>query len=218
MFQFMSRQTTSSEQERSENEISNSIFQAGVVFASLTTQTFQTEPFAVLKLYVSDEELKEKYINKAKEHNDNMLSNRYPDSGFDLFVSQIEKFTDQHSSKMIDFKIKTEMLYSRDGSKEVNDWTSCGYYLYPRSSMSKTPLMLANHTGIIDAGYRGFIKGAFRHLSPLSSEQYYLVDKHARLVQVCHPSLCPVLVSVVNSETDLSDTSRGDGGFGSTGK
>ena len=218
MFKFISPSNKSAGDAKNENEISTSIFQAGIKFASLTTQTFRTQPFAVLKLYVNDAELKEKYIHKAKEHNENMLSNRYPDSGFDLFVPQVERFTDQYSSKMIDFKIKAEMLYSRDGSKDAYEWTSCGYYLYPRSSISKTPLMLANHTGIIDAGYRGFVKGAFRHLSPVSSEQPYLVDKHTRLVQVCHPSLCPVLVSIVDNETDLSDTSRGDGGFGSTGK
>ena len=82
----------------------------------------------------------------------------------------------------------------------------------------KTPLMLANHTGIIDSGYRGFVKGAFRHLNSVSNEQPYHVDKHTRLLQICHPSLCPVLVTIVENESDLSDSSRGEGGFGSTGK
>ena len=39
------------------------------------------------------------------------------------------------------------------------------FQIHPRSSMSKTPLMLSNHTGIIDCGYRGNIIGAFRCLN-----------------------------------------------------
>lgn len=217
MFSFAWRRNES-DKASAESAISESIFQAGIRLASLTTQTFHTQPFAVLKLYVHDEELKQKYIEKVAAHNEKMLHNDFPDSGFDLFVPQQETFTEQFSCKMIDFKIKAEMLYSKSGSKEIEDWVSCGYYLYPRSSISKTPLMLANHTGIIDSGYRGFVKGAFRHLNSVSSDQPYHVDKHTRLLQVCHPSLCPVLVTIVENESDLSDSTRGDGGFGSTGK
>ena len=217
MFRFAWRRNES-DKASAESAISESIFQAGIRLASLTTQTFHTQPFAVLKLYVHDEELKQKYIEKVAAHNEKMLHNDFPDSGFDLFVPQQETFTEQFSCKMIDFKIKAEMLYSKTGSKEIEEWAPCGYYLYPRSSISKTPLMLANHTGIIDSGYRGFVKGAFRHLNSVSSDQPYHVDKHTRLLQVCHPSLCPVLVTIVENESELSDSTRGDGGFGSTGK
>lgn len=201
-----------------EDIVSDIIFQAGIKIASLTTETFHTQPFAILKLYVNNPELQQKYKQKAHEHNEKMLFNDYPDSGFDLFVPEIESFTEQFSCKMIDFQIKAEMLYSKTGSKEKRDWISSGYYLYPRSSISKTPLMLANHTGIIDSGYRGVIKGAFRHLNHVSIENPYHVEKHTRLLQICHPTLCPILVTIVNSESKLSDTTRGEGGFGSTGK
>ena len=177
-----------------------------------------TQPFAVLKLYVDSEELAEKYREPVEQHNHNMLRNRYPDSGFDLYVPSDEQFVHPFSCKMIDFKVKAEMLYSSDGSKDPSTWMPCGYYLYPRSSISKTPLMLANHTGIIDSGYRGFIKGAFRHLGPVSEEQPYHVDKYTRLLQVCHPTLCPILVTIVTNDSHLSGSTRGEGGFGSTGK
>ena len=42
----------------------------------------------------------------------------------------------------------------------LNNDKNIGYYLYPRSSISKTPLILANSVGIIDSGYRGNIKAA----------------------------------------------------------
>ena len=85
------------------------------------------------------------------------------------------------------------------------------FQIYPRSSISKTPLLLANHVGIIDSGYRGNLITAFRCL-----ENSYLAEKNTRLVQICLPSLGPFHVKIVN-EDDLSNTSRGAGGFGSTG-
>jgi dUTPase len=73
--------------------------------------------------------------------------------------------------------------------------------------------MLANHVGIIDSGYRGNLIGAFRCLLP---DKNYIVEQFTRLLQVCHPSLCPIYVVLVE-ESDLVDTERGAGGFGSTG-
>jgi dUTP pyrophosphatase len=72
--------------------------------------------------------------------------------------------------------------------------------------------MLANHTGIIDSGYRGNLIAAFRCLS-----NNYTLEKNTRIVQICHPSLCPIKVTLLDDETQLSSTSRGAGGFGSTG-
>lgn len=89
------------------------------------------------------------------------------------------------------------------------------FMVYPRSSLSKTSLMLSNHVGIIDSGYRGNIIGAFRCLSENID---FVADKFTRLVQICHPSLCKIRVVLVEEETDLSTTLRGSGGFGSTGK
>ena len=92
-----------------------------------------------------------------------------------------------------------------------NQWKPCSYYLYPRSSISKTPLMLANHVGVIDSGYRGNIIGSFRNLV-----EKYTVQKYTRLLQICAPDLRPLYVEIVSIE-DLDITSRNEGGFGSTG-
>ena len=88
------------------------------------------------------------------------------------------------------------------------------YYIYPRSSISKTPLMLANHAGIIDTGYRGNLMTAVRNLS---NENNYTIEKHSRLFQICSGDLKPFFVIIVDKE-DLSVTERNEGGFGSTGK
>jgi dUTPase len=57
--------------------------------------------------------------------------------------------------------------------------------------------------------------GAFRHLS---GSYDYIVEKHSRLLQICHPNLYPMKVILVDNETDLNlNTLRGSSGFGSTG-
>jgi hypothetical protein len=90
-----------------------------------------------------------------------------------------------------------------------------GFYLYPRSSTgTKTPLRLANSVGIIDSGYRGPLIAAFDNWK---GDDFDIEDKQ-RLVQICAPDLSyPIYVVLVDSEEELGKTSRGSGGFGSTG-
>jgi len=88
--------------------------------------------------------------------------------------------------------------------------------MYPRSSLSKTPLRLANSVGIIDAGYRNNLIGAFDLIK--NHVETYFVEKHSRLLQICSPILCPIYVELVTTQADLSTlTERNEGGFGSTG-
>lgn len=172
------------------------------ILAALSSQFVQ---YAILKIAVNEKrpDLQDLYKNHIEKHNKALLNDPFPNSGFDLFVPE-NKEVDTIETTMISMDVKCEML---DNNKK-----SCGYYMFPRSSVSKTPLMLANHTGIIDAGYRGNLIGAFRNLY----SQPYTVEKHTRLLQVCHPTLCPLYVVLVKEE-DLSTTARGEGGFGSTG-
>jgi dUTP pyrophosphatase len=161
--------------------------------------------FAVLKLAPKTPDLKDFYKAHIEAHNEALFKSVFPNSGFDLFVPEKTTVVGKMKTQMISMEVKAEML---DGGEH-----SCGYYMFPRSSISKTPLMLANHTGIIDAGYRGPLIGAFRN----TTDNEYIVEKDVRLLQICHPSLCPIYVELVD-ETELSTTERGEGGFGSTGK
>jgi len=169
--------------------------------------------YAILKIAVLDENLVELYNNKIQTHNESFKNNKYHDSGFDLFVPEDVNFENTVDSRFIDMKVKAEMVYCNMTS---NILSPTAFTLHPRSSISKTPLMLANNTGIIDSGYRGNLIGAFRALK-LNDGSAYTVNKHTRLIQICHSSLCPLYVVIVN-ENKLSDTARGSGGFGSTGK
>lgn len=169
--------------------------------------------FAILKLCITDETLKPIYENKINKHNDAFLNNKFADSGFDLFVPNDITFTKLFDSTFIDMGVKAELVHCNFRTDSLR---TVPFYLYPRSSISKTPLMLANHTGIIDSGYRGNLIGAFRALQ-LPNNNEFTVVKHTRLLQLCHTNLLPIYVIVVE-ERDLSTSERGDGGFGSTGK
>lgn len=178
-------------------------------------KTFHVPPtHGLLKIAIQNDDPKfnELYKNAVKEHNKKILEDTYPNAGFDLFFPQEEEISTSipYNSKatMISMDVKTQMsIYE----PMQNQWKPCSYYLYPRSSISKTPMMLANHVGVIDSGYRGNIIGAFRNLVGK-----YTVKEYTRLLQICAPDLRPLYVEIVSTE-DLDETSRNKGGFGSTG-
>ena len=155
-----------------------------------------------------NDELKTLYKNQIENHNLQVLSNSFPNAGFDLFVPKdtfVYSYNDNMKCVMISMDVKCEM---------VDHAGRCvSYYMFTRSSISKTPLVLANYVGIIDSGYRGNLIGAFRNLDDTD----FLVEKHTRLLQICSSDLSPFLVELVDA-SDLSNTERGEGGFGSTGK
>lgn len=109
--------------------------------------------------------------------------------------------------------------------------------LFPRSSNAKTNLYLTNSVGVLDSGYRGEVmfkyKPVFNIYNPLKLlwEKYFLRkdkakitflgvannpydigDRIGQLVIVKYPT-----IRLIQAE-ELSETERGDGGYGSTGK
>ena len=82
--------------------------------------------------------------------------------------------------------------------------------LFPRSSVSKTTLNLANSVGVIDSGYRGSLMLKFRYLE--EGDVYEVGDRVAQLVIMKLP-----FVEIIEVN-ELSSSERGEGGFGSTGK
>ena len=167
-----------------------------------------------LYLYVDggDKTLREKYMDAANKHNDKVDNSPYPDSGFDLYQPKKIRLVPINPVLLeiysCDMKVKAAMY---EGAQPV------GYYMYPRSSISNTPLRLANSVGIIDSGYRGNLGAKFDHKEGWvgwESEDYH------RLLQICSGSLKPFRVVIVDTVEELNkygDTERGEGGFGSTG-
>ena len=80
----------------------------------------------------------------------------------------------------------------------------------PRSSISKTPIRLCNSVGLIDAGYRGEIMAAVDNIK----QEDYTINFGQRLFQIVAMDGSPLSFELVD---ELSSTSRGAGGFGSTG-
>ncbi len=163
--------------------------------------------FYVLFL-VADNSIQEWYESRIIQHNAKQ-GDPYADSGFDL-ASPVNLSTT--GTFFLDFKVKAAM-YKSDrpidlNNLEVEKYTPSAYYLYPRSSISKTSFRLANSVGIIDRGYRGNI-GAYFDCKEGN------VEEGQRLVQLCSPTLDPFHVILTDS---LTFTERGANGFGSTGK
>jgi len=84
--------------------------------------------------------------------------------------------------------------------------------VYARSGLaSKKGLAPANKVGVIDADYRGELMVALHNHSPEPAE----IEKDERIAQMV---IAPFLTAEFLEVAELSDTSRGSGGFGSTGK
>ena len=85
--------------------------------------------------------------------------------------------------------------------------------IYPRSSISKYNLMLTNHVGVVDSGYRGEVMFKFKNNAPFSSKyaEYNVGDKIGQIIIVPYPKV--EFVEVDN----LSESERGNGGFGHSG-
>jgi len=169
-------------------------------------QKQRNQPFSILRIAVNPEnqDLLKVYRSHCNNHNTSIMYNAFYNSGFDLFVPETVSIEGNFKTNMVSMDVKCEMI--------DENGRSCGYYMYPRSSISKTPLILANHVGIIDSGYRGNLIGAFKS----SDSSPYTVEKHTRLLQITNANLSPIFVEMVN-EHELSTTERGAGGFGSTG-
>ena len=140
---------------------------------------------------------------KIKKLNSDAVIPKYAkegDAGMDLVATRIINET-------ID-----SITYGTDIAMEIPE----GYVglVFPRSSIRKTHLTLSNSVGVIDSGYRGEIQATFKKLQGISNNtiDYKAGDRIAQIMIIPHP-----YITFIEAE-ELSDTERGDGGFGSTGK
>ena len=156
------------------------------------------------------------YILKLKtSSNDDKIFTHYDgDAGLDILNPGI--VIPAKSKGKIKFGIHCEMLKITKlnfDTLNINFEKTEGssFFLIPRSSISKTPLRMANSIGLIDSGYRGELLAVVDN----TSDTDYVVEKDSRLFQIVNPDLIPFLR--VEYVSELSETNRGEGGFGSTG-
>jgi dUTP pyrophosphatase len=105
---------------------------------------------------------------------------------------------------------KNQVTYSTGIAIEIPD-THVGL-VFPRSSIRRTKLTLSNSVGVIDSGYRGEIMATFNYSNSTSSEIYETGERICQLMIIPNPKINFIEVD------ELSESDRGDGGFGSTGK
>ena len=139
------------------------------------------------------------YIKTLNKEAESIYSNHHHfhegDAGLDLYVLKDITFS-PNETKLIKLGISCEPA---DGK---------AYYLLPRSSISKTPLRMSNSIGLIDGGYRGDIMASCDNIKDFK----YKISKGDRLFQLVASDSSSIEYKIVNN---LSDTTRGSGGFGS---
>ncbi len=120
-------------------------------------------------------------------------------AAFDLFCRDARFYTEKTGDLLVE--------YDTGVSFEIPD----GYVgiLAPRSSVSTKGMLLANSIGVIDPDYRGVVKARFYYHT--DSESYNIGDRVAQIMFIEAPKV------TLNEVTKLSETTRGSGGFGSTG-
>jgi len=153
-----------------------------------------------------NDNVKELYQNHSTYHKG--------DSGLDLFIIEDEVIP-AGKTNIVDLGICCQLIKQTDYSPIFQKYMGEKYFsynMYPRSSISKTPLRLANSVGLCDAAYTGPLKAAL-HNTDLKND--FTIKKGERYVQLAYPNLEEVSFELVD---ELRDTTRGSGGFGSTGK
>lgn len=134
-------------------------------------------------------------VSPYKKHDDDFC--------YDLTSTKVERiglFTYKYYSGLA-FEVAKESLTKHNVSIDVR----------PRSSVFKTGMVLSNSVGTVDRGYRGEVTAVFYHVLPWKKPY----DVGERFAQI-HLSVQPKIEFV---ETDsLSESERGSGGYGSTGK
>lgn len=83
--------------------------------------------------------------------------------------------------------------------------------IFPRSSISRTNLILSNSVGVLDSGYRGEVTFKFKQV-PRHGDAYLRGERIGQIVIIPYPQIEFVVTE------ELSETERGTGGYGSSGR
>jgi dUTPase len=136
-------------------------------------------------------------------------------AGVDLYISEeydYKALLEKNTPTLLDLGCAARMVrIDTQGETEVH------YWLCPRSSIYKTGLMMANSQGVIDSSYRGTLKAPVYIVNREAFVKTFdeLRFRGTRYFQIVAPDMGPIReVKIVDS---LNETTRGQGGFGSTG-
>ena len=172
---------------------------------------------------------KELKVKIKKLHKDAVIPNYAHDTDCGMDLTAVSKTIDEYGNMVYGFGLAFEIPEGYAG------------FIFPRSSNHKSRMLLTNSVGVIDSGYRGEITAKFAQrtsfglpekflqrikylltgkmgMCKLSSydaanmNNYKIGDRVAQMVILPYPKVEFVEVD------ELSNTERGTGGYGSTGK
>jgi len=135
--------------------------------------------------------------------------------------TQYANVTASSENAGVDVYVPADVVFAPGERKFVGMGTSAAviegddcapFWLLPRSSLSKTGLMIMNSVGVIDKGYRGELIAALWN----TLDKEVVVKKGDRLVQVVSRDMTSF--STVQLVDALPVSVRGNGGFGSSGR
>ena len=124
------------------------------------------------------------------------------DAGYDVFAANNESIHMPSGSIAkipLGFKIEMEPGYEAQ--------------LRPRSGLASRGITMPNSPGTIDAGYRGEVSALLCNLTP----SVYIVEPGMKIAQMVIHKIPEITVSFVKEE-ELTESDRGEGGFGHTGE
>lgn len=107
---------------------------------------------------------------------------------------------------------RTGPIFEYDTGLSFEIPSGVGMFILPRSGITtKTTMILGNSIGLLDSDYRGTLKFQFRNVNPGMGKKYNVGDRIGQIV------ILPVPEINFQEVSELSDTKRGEGGFGSSG-
>jgi len=174
----------------------------------------------ILRLKPLNDKIKEMYENHGHFYDG--------DAGLDLFIPEDIVVPVNARGFSLMLGIQMEMVREvpvgigrTPAGSEVMQYEGINvpYWMIPRSSIVKTMLRQSNSIGLIDAGYRGEVRGVVDNITPVmlttQPGDSVTIAAGTRLFQIVSMTGEPIKLEIVK---ELSDSTRGTGGFGSTGK
>lgn len=139
-------------------------------------------------------------VKIKKTHKNAVIPSYAKDGDAGLDLTAVDFHTDEQGNYVYDTGITLEIPKGYVG------------LVFPRSSIADKELLLTNSVGVIDSGYRGSIKAKFKPTNNTNTNIYKIGDRIAQLIILPYPQ--------INFEEveKLSETERGDKGYGSTNK
>jgi dUTP pyrophosphatase len=141
-----------------------------------------------------------------------ILNRTNDNAGVDIYCIKDQEVPFTGSATLLDLGVRAKMFKRVNGEPDP-----CHFWTAPRSSIWKNGVTQANSLGVIDRSYRGTLFGAVLPI-PKGDTTPVQIKAGTRLFQILAPDMGHIKHISLRPLSELDTTSRGEGGFGSTGK